>query len=80
MATRPSPEILVIGHTDAVGAGQYNDKLSMQRAERVRAELVLRGIAEDSITVTGRGKREPLVPTDDGVAEPQNRRVEINVR
>ncbi|MBI3530249.1 MAG: OmpA family protein [Betaproteobacteria bacterium] len=80
LAMRPAPEILVIGHTDAVGAGQYNDKLSLQRAERVRAELVRRGIPEDSITVAGRGKREPLVLTADGVAEPKNRRVEINVR
>jgi outer membrane protein OmpA-like peptidoglycan-associated protein len=80
LAMRPAPEILVIGHTDAVGAGQYNDKLSLQRAERVREELVRRGIPEDSITVSGRGKWEPLVPTADGVAEPKNRRVEINVR
>ena len=80
LATRPAPEILVIGHTDAVGAGQYNDKLSLQRAEHVRTELIQRGIAENSITVEGRGKREPLVTTADGVPEPKNRRVEINVR
>jgi len=80
LATRPAPEILVIGHADAVGAGQYNDKLSLQRAEHVRAELIRRGIAEDSISVEGRGKREPLVTTADGIAEPMNRRVEINVR
>lgn len=80
LATRPAPEILVIGHTDAVGTGPYNDTLSLQRAERVRAELVRRGIPEERITVTGRGKREPLVATADGIAEPMNRRVEINVR
>ena len=80
LGTRPAPEILVIGHTDAVGAGQFNDKLSLQRAERVRAELIRRGIAEDSIVVEGRGKREPLVTTADGIAQPKNRRVEINVR
>jgi outer membrane protein OmpA-like peptidoglycan-associated protein len=80
LATRPVPEILVIGHTDAVGTAQYNDKLSLQRAEHVRVELIQRGIAEDSITVEGRGKREPLVTTADGVPEPNNRRVEINVR
>jgi outer membrane protein OmpA-like peptidoglycan-associated protein len=80
LATRPAPEILVIGHTDAVGAGQFNDKLSLQRAEHVRAELIRRGIPEDNIAVEGRGKREPLVTTADGVAEPKNRRVEINVR
>ena len=80
LGARPAPEILVIGHTDAVGAGQFNDNLSLQRAERVRAELIRRGIAEENIMVEGRGKREPLVMTADGVAEPKNRRVEINVR
>jgi outer membrane protein OmpA-like peptidoglycan-associated protein len=80
LATRPAPEILVIGHTDAVGATQYNDKLSLQRAEHIRTELIRRGIAEDHITAEGRGKREPLITTADGIAEPMNRRVEINVR
>lgn len=80
LSARPAPEILVIGHTDAVGAGQYNDSLSLQRAERVRDELIRRGIPEERIVVEGRGKREPLVTTSDGVAEPKNRRVEINVR
>jgi len=38
------------------------------------------GVAADRISVAGRGEREPLVPTADEVAEPRNRRVEINVR
>jgi outer membrane protein OmpA-like peptidoglycan-associated protein len=77
---RPAPEIVVIGHTDRVGAVPYNDALSLRRAERVREELVKVGIAADRIRVAGRGEREPLVPTADEVAEAQNRRVEINVR
>ncbi len=77
---RTLPEILVIGHTDAVGGMQYNDKLSLQRAERVRALLIERGVPEESIRIEGRGKREPIVPTPDGMQEPKNRRVEINVR
>jgi outer membrane protein OmpA-like peptidoglycan-associated protein len=80
LSTRPDPEVLLIGHTDAVGAGQYNDKLSLERAERVRAELIRLGLADANIVVEGRGKREPLVATEDGVAEPRNRRVEIDVR
>jgi outer membrane protein OmpA-like peptidoglycan-associated protein len=80
LAMRPAPEISVIGHTDAVGTVQYNDKLSLQRGERVREELIRRGIPEASITVSGRGKREPVVQTEDGISEPMNRRVEINVR
>jgi outer membrane protein OmpA-like peptidoglycan-associated protein len=77
---RPAPEIVVIGHTDRVGPVPYNDTLSLRRAERVRDELVKAGVAADRILVAGRGEREPLVPTADEVAEPRNRRVEINVR
>jgi OOP family OmpA-OmpF porin len=80
IAARPYPEILVIGHTDAVGNAQFNDQLSRQRAQRVRDDLVQRGIAADRIEVASRGKREPLIPTSEGVSEPKNRRVEINVR
>ena len=80
IARRPAPEIVVIGHTDRVGALPYNDALSLRRAERVRDELVKVGIAADRIRVAGRGEREPLVPTADEVAEARNRRVEINVR
>ena len=80
IAARPYPEILVIGHTDAVGNAEFNDQLSRQRAQRVRDDLVKRGIAVDHIEVSGRGKREPLIPTSEGVSEPKNRRVEINVR
>jgi len=80
IASRPAPELTVAGHTDSVGTDQYNDTLSLRRAERVRALLITRGIAPDSIRAIGRGKREPRVPTPDGVAEPRNRRVEITVR
>ncbi|HEY7041336.1 MAG TPA: OmpA family protein [Methylomirabilota bacterium] len=80
IATRPAPEIVVIGHTDRVGSVPYNDALSLRRAERMRDELVKAGIPADRIRVAGRGEREPLVPTADEVAEPRNRRVEINLR
>jgi outer membrane protein OmpA-like peptidoglycan-associated protein len=80
LKSRPDPEIWVIGHTDAVGTMQYNDQLSLQRAARVRDELVSRGIPAESIEVSGRGKREPLVPTSEGIPEAMNRRVEISVR
>jgi len=80
IARRPAPEIVVIGHTDRVGAVPYNDTLSLRRAERVRDELVKVGIAAERIRLAGRGEREPLVATPDEVAEPRNRRVEITVR
>ena len=77
---RPSPDVLVIGHTDTVGDVAGNDRLSAQRAERVKGFLVEIGIPADRIRTAGRGEREPLVPTADNVEEPRNRRVEINVR
>ena len=74
------PDVVVIGHTDALGSDQVNDALARQRAETVRAELIRRGVAPENIQASGRGKREPLIPTPDGIAEPRNRRVEIFVR
>jgi outer membrane protein OmpA-like peptidoglycan-associated protein len=80
IAKRPVPDVLVIGHTDTVGTESFNDALSRQRAEVVRKALVARGIATENIVVVGRGKRELVVATADGVAEARNRRVEILVR
>ncbi len=80
LSRRSAADIAVIGHTDRVGALEYNDRLSLQRTERVRADLIRRGVPERSITVAGRGEREPLVATADEVPEPRNRRVEINIR
>jgi len=80
IARRPAPEIVIIGHTDRVGSMQYNDALSLRRAERCRDELLKLGIPKVRISVAGRGYREPEVPTADQVSEPRNRRVEISVR
>lgn len=73
-------EVTVVGHTDRVGNVEYNDRLSLQRSQKVTDELVRIGIKMDIISVAGRGEREPLVPTEDEVAEPRNRRVEVSIR
>ncbi len=67
----------VTGHTDLAGSDKYNMALSMKRANAVRDALVAQGVPASEIVVLGKGKSEPLVPTQDGVREPQNRRVEI---
>lgn len=69
--------INVTGHADRSGSPQYNVGLSRRRAEAVAAELVRSGINRNEIAIFARGEAEPLVPTPDGVREPQNRRVEI---
>lgn len=80
IAKRPVPDVVVIGHTDTVGSEKTNDALALQRAETVRSELIRRGVAPENVRAIGRGKRDLLVATPDGVAEQRNRRVEILVR
>ena len=80
IARRPVPDVLVVGHTDAVGSDQANDALGQQRADSVRTALLARGLAPHNVHAISRGKRALAVPTPDGVAEPRNRRVEILVR
>ena len=72
--------IEVSGHADRSGTPQYNQRLSEQRAQAVAAELERRGIARDQMAIQAFGESRPLVPTADGVREPQNRRVEIVLR
>ena len=70
--------ISVVGHADRSGSNAYNDRLSLRRAETVRDALIALGYPAVRINVAARGEADPLVPTPDGVREPQNRRVEIN--
>ena len=72
--------IEIAGHADRSGTPQYNQALSERRAAAVAAELERRGIARSAMTVQAFGESRPLVPTADGVREPQNRRVEIVLR
>jgi outer membrane protein OmpA-like peptidoglycan-associated protein len=69
--------IEVNGFTDRSGPADYNMRLSQRRAEAVAAELVRRGVPRNEIVTRGFGEENNLVPTADGVREPQNRRVEI---
>ena len=80
LASRSAPEIIVIGHTDTVDKREYNDVLSLRRAETVKRLLIEAGIAAEQIVVQARGERELLIQTADGIDEPRNRRVEIRVR
>ena len=75
--SRGSARITATGHTDTSGPESYNMALSLRRANAVKNELVRDGVPADAIQVVGRGEANPLVPTADGVREPQNRRVEI---
>jgi OOP family OmpA-OmpF porin len=68
------------GHADRSGPDRYNLALSESRAAAVKAELIRLGVPTREIVTAGKGEREPLVQTPDGAREPQNRRVEINLK
>lgn len=80
LATWPAPHLSVVGHTDLAGAQEFNDKLSMQRAQTVAGFLIKAGIPARQIETAARGKREPVVHTADGVPNQMNRRVVITVQ
>jgi outer membrane protein OmpA-like peptidoglycan-associated protein len=73
----PDAQLLVVGHTDAIGSDTYNDALSLRRATAVMQGLAARGVNRTVITVVPMGKRQPAAPnwTDEGRAI--NRRVEF---
>jgi len=66
-----------VGHTDRSGPEKYNERLSLRRANAVKAEMIRLGMAADQISVAAKGMSEPAVPTPIGVREPRNRRAEI---
>jgi OmpA-OmpF porin, OOP family len=74
---RGSARVVATGHADKSGPENYNMALSLRRANAVKNALVSNGVPATAIAVVGRGESQPLVPTADGVREPQNRRVEI---
>ena len=72
--------LAVTGYADRSGSDRYNLRLSERRARAVTAELGRQGIGQNAIDIAWKGESEPLVPTADGVREPQNRRVHIVFR
>jgi len=70
--------VKLVGHADRSGSDTYNQSLSLRRANAVKSALVREGVTESTIVVDGRGESDPMVPTADGVREPQNRRVNIS--
>jgi outer membrane protein OmpA-like peptidoglycan-associated protein len=74
-----SRKIVVAGHTDSRGSSTYNRRLSLARAESVRAFLVNSGVAPERISASGRGEDEPIADNRTAEGRANNRRVEIIV-
>ena len=75
----PGLKVEVDGHTDNVGSEEYNQNLSDQRAEAVRAYLVAQGVLTGSVTAKGFGKNQPVGTNDTAEGRQINRRVELVV-
>ncbi|MCS6765734.1 MAG: OmpA family protein [Candidatus Protistobacter heckmanni] len=71
--------IIAVGHTDSVGVDAYNQKLSVRRAEAVKAYLVSKGIEPNRIYTEGKGKKQPVADNKTKEGRAKNRRVEIEV-
>jgi OOP family OmpA-OmpF porin len=71
--------VIAIGHADEIGTHEYNDKLSVRRAESVKAYLVSKGVEPNRIYTEGKGKRQPIASNKTREGRAKNRRVEIEV-
>ncbi|HEY9026645.1 MAG TPA: OmpA family protein, partial [Burkholderiaceae bacterium] len=82
--TTDIPNVTIVGYTDRIGSKQYNQKLSEERANSVKAYLVGKGVAASRLTAVGKGEADPVVECKDTKKRPElikclepNRRVEI---
>ena len=71
--------IIAVGHTDSIGSNNYNQKLSVKRAEAVKAYLVTKGIEKNRVYTEGKGEKQPVADNKTSEGRAKNRRVEIEV-
>jgi OOP family OmpA-OmpF porin len=71
--------IIAVGHTDSIGTDAYNQKLSVRRAEAVKAYLQGKGVEANRIYTEGKGEKQPVADNKSTAGRAKNRRVEIEV-
>jgi OOP family OmpA-OmpF porin len=71
--------VIAIGHADSIGSDAYNQKLSLRRAESVKAYLVSKGIEPNRVYTEGKGEKQPVADNKTREGRAKNRRVEIEV-
>lgn len=71
--------IIAVGHTDSAGSDAYNQKLSVKRADAVKAYLITKGIEKNRVYTEGKGEKQPVADNKTDAGRSKNRRVEIEV-
>ncbi|SKA78129.1 OmpA family protein [Thiothrix eikelboomii] len=77
LKANPKAKVKVIGHTDNVGDAEINEKLGLQRAERIRIQLIRRGAPADRVEASSKGESAPWVTNKTEEGRNKNRRVEV---
>jgi outer membrane protein OmpA-like peptidoglycan-associated protein len=73
----PDRSLIIEGHTDSMGSDEFNQSLSENRANSVKAALMAKGINANRIVAVGKGESTPVASNDNAAGRQQNRRVEI---
>jgi OmpA-OmpF porin, OOP family len=71
--------VIAIGHADSIGSDAYNQRLSIRRAEAVKAYLVSKGIEANRVYTEGKGEKQPVADNKTRDGRAKNRRTEIEV-
>ncbi len=77
MATFPQATLKVVGHTDATGSAEYNQKLSERRAQAVADYIISNGVDANRVQAIGAGMTEPKASNKTAAGRTENRRVEV---
>jgi OOP family OmpA-OmpF porin len=71
--------VIAIGHADSIGSDAYNQRLSMRRAESVKAYFASKGVEANRVYTEGKGEKQPVADNKTSDGRAKNRRTEIEV-